>query len=231
MTERILVVEDEVSIRETIAYNLSREGFQVEQAADGNTAIEIARATKPDALILDIMLPGKDGLEVCRILRKESNVPILMLTARADEIDKIVGLEIGADDYMVKPFSMRELMTRVKALLRRVRLIREESSDSPHLQLEFGNLTINPASHEVLVNDRTVELRPKAFDLLAFLASHRGQVFSREQLLTEIWGWGYFGESRTVDVHIRWIREAIEPDPSKPVRIMTIHGVGYRFDG
>lgn len=231
MTERILVVEDEISIRETIAYNLSREGFQVEQAADGNVAIEIARTTKPDALILDIMLPGKDGLEVCRILRRESNVPILMLTARADEIDKIVGLEIGADDYMVKPFSMRELMTRVKALLRRVRLMREESSGSSHLRLEFGNLTINPASHEVLVNDRTVELRPKAFDLLAFLASHRGQVFSREQLLTEIWGWDYFGESRTVDVHIRWIREAIEPDPSKPVRIMTIHGVGYRFDG
>jgi len=231
MTERILVVEDEVSIRETIAYNLSREGFQVEQAADGNVAIEIARTTKPDALILDIMLPGKDGLEVCRILRKESNVPILMLTARADEIDKIVGLEIGADDYMVKPFSMRELMTRVKALLRRVRLMREESSDSSHLRLEFGNLTINPASHEVLVDDRPAELRPKAFDLLAFLASHRGQVFSREQLLTEIWGWDYFGESRTVDVHIRWIREAIEPDPSKPVRIMTIHGVGYRFDG
>jgi len=194
-------------------------------------AIEIARTTKPDALILDIMLPGKDGLEVCRILRKESNVPILMLTARADEIDKIVGLEIGADDYMVKPFSMRELMTRVKALLRRVRLMREESSDSSHLRLEFGNLTINPASHEVLVDDRPAELRPKAFDLLAFLASHRGQVFSREQLLTEIWGWDYFGESRTVDVHIRWIREAIEPDPSKPVRIMTIHGVGYRFDG
>jgi DNA-binding response OmpR family regulator len=231
MTERILVVEDEVSIRETIAYNLSREGFQVEQAADGNVAIEIARTTKPDALILDIMLPGKDGLEVCRILRKESNVPILMLTARADEIDKIVGLEIGADDYMVKPFSMRELMTRTKALLRRVRLMREESSDSSLLQLEFGNLKINPASHEVLVNDRPVELRPKAFDLLAFLASHRGQVFSREQLLTEIWGWDYFGESRTVDVHIRWIREAIEPDPSKPVRIMTIHGIGYRFDG
>jgi DNA-binding response OmpR family regulator len=231
MTERILVVEDEVSIRETIAYNLSREGFQVEQAADGNVAIEIARTTKPDALILDIMLPGKDGVEVCRILRKESNVPILMLTARADEIDKIVGLEIGADDYMVKPFSMRELMTRTKALLRRVRLMREESSDSSLLQLEFGNLKINPASHEVLVNDRPVELRPKAFDLLAFLASHRGQVFSREQLLTEIWGWDYFGESRTVDVHIRWIREAIEPDPSKPVRIMTIHGIGYRFDG
>jgi DNA-binding response OmpR family regulator len=154
-----------------------------------------------------------------------------MLTARADEIDKIVGLEIGADDYMVKPFSMRELMTRTKALLRRVRLMREESSDSSLLQLEFGNLKINPASHEVLVNDRPVELRPKAFDLLAFLASHRGQVFSREQLLTEIWGWDYFGESRTVDVHIRWIREAIEPDPSKPVRIMTIHGIGYRFDG
>jgi len=231
MTERILVVEDEISIRETIAYNLTREGFQVEEAADGNAAIEIARSTKPDALILDIMLPGKDGLEVCRILRKESNVPILMLTARADEIDKIVGLEIGADDYMVKPFSMRELMTRVKALLRRVRLIREESSDSFHLILEFGNLKINPASHEVLVDDRPAELRPKAFDLLAFLASHRGQVFSREQLLTEIWGWDYFGESRTVDVHIRWIREAIEPDPSKPVRIMTIHGVGYRFDG
>lgn len=231
MTGRILVVEDEISIRETIAYNLSREGFQVEQAADGNVAIEIARTTKPDALILDIMLPGKDGLEVCRILRRESNVPILMLTARADEIDKIIGLEIGADDYMVKPFSMRELMTRVKALLRRVRLIREESADSSRLRLEFDNLKINMASHEVLVDGRPVELRPKAFDLLAFLASHRGQVFSREQLLTEIWGWDYFGESRTIDVHIRWIREAIEPDPSKPVRIMTIHGVGYRFDG
>jgi DNA-binding response OmpR family regulator len=181
------------------------------------------------------MLPGIDGVEICRILRQEMSVPILMLTARDEEIDKVVGLEVGADDYMTKPFSMRELMARVKALLRRERLIREELSaegeeprDEP---LIFGDLTIDRVRREVQRNGESLHLKPREYELLVFLARHRGMVLSRDLILERVWGWDYDGGSRTVDVHVHWLREKIEPDPKKPTRIVTVRGVGYRFEG
>jgi DNA-binding response OmpR family regulator len=181
------------------------------------------------------MLPGLDGFEVCRILRREMNVPILMLTARTDEVDKVVGLEVGADDYLTKPFSMRELMARVKALLRRVRLDREElaaegeGASAGHLV--FGDLTVDQARHEILRQGEPLRLKPKEYDLLVFLACNQGIVLSRDLILERVWGWDYGGGSRTVDVHVRWLREKIEPDPANPTRIVTVRGVGYRFEG
>lgn len=232
---QILVVEDEPTLRETLAYNLSRQGYEVSTAADGPTALDVARKERPDVIILDIMLPGLDGFEVCRVLRQETNAPILMLTARDDEVDKIVGLEVGADDYMTKPFSMRELMARVKALLRRVRLLRQESEAAEEKKeserLTFGDLTIDPLRREVLRSGEPLALKPKEYDLLYFLVRHRGAVLSREQILQDVWGWDYGGGSRTVDVHVRWLREKIEPDPAQPRRIVTVRGVGYRFEG
>ncbi|MFQ5611810.1 MAG: response regulator transcription factor [Anaerolineae bacterium] len=238
---KVLVVEDEVTLLETLEYNLSRQGYQVFTAADGLTALELARQQRPDVIVLDVMLPGLDGFEVCRILRQEMSAPILMLTARADEVDKIVGLEVGADDYLTKPFSMRELLARVKALLRRVRLIREElaANGEPHDQessrqasaLAFGDLVIDPARREVLYREEPLRLRPKEYELLLFLARNRGTVLSRDLILERVWGWDYGGGSRTVDVHVRWLREKIEADPTKPVRIVTVRGIGYRFEG
>jgi DNA-binding response OmpR family regulator len=238
MAEKILIVEDEVSLQETLAYNLKRQGYEVETASDGPSGLEIARLTRPNLIVLDIMLPGIDGFEVCRILRQEMNTPVLMLTARDDEIDRVVGLEVGADDYMTKPFSMRELLARVKAMLRRVRLVREEVSASaaveaaPTVQaINFSNLTLDMVRREVRLNDEPIALKPKEYELLLFLGQHRGQVLSREFILERVWGWNYIGDSRTVDVHVRWLREKIEPDPSAPVRIVTIRGAGYRFEG
>lgn len=235
MAEKILIVEDELTLLETLAYNMKRQGYETYTASDGLGAIEIARRERPDLIILDIMLPGIDGFEVCRILRKDMNTPILMLTARDDEIDRVVGLEVGADDYLTKPFSMRELLARTKALLRRVRLIREEisSSESPngHQVYVFQNLIIDMDRREVSLDGKPFAVKPKEFELLVFLAQHRGQVLSREEILERVWGWGFIGDSRTVDVHIRWLREKIEPAPSDPHRIITIRGVGYRFEG
>lgn len=240
MAEKILVVDDEVALQETLAYNLRREGYEVATAGDGNTALELAHTFKPNLILLDVMLPGIDGFELCRILRQDMKTPVLMLTARDDEIDRVVGLEVGADDYMTKPFSMRELMARVKAMLRRVRMIREEvtsqvaaSSESETLPLvfTFGNLTIDPSRREARLNGQVIALKPKEFELLLFLAQHRGQVLSREHILQQVWDWDYYGDSRTVDVHIRWLREKIEEDPSRPVRIITVRGAGYRFEG
>jgi DNA-binding response OmpR family regulator len=236
MSETILVVEDELVLRETLAYNLGKQGYEVHTAEEGNTGVDLAYEVQPDLILLDIMLPGIDGFEVCRLLRKEMNVPILMLTARADEVDKIVGLEVGADDYLTKPFSMRELLARIKALLRRVRMTREEvaaeveEDEAPH-QLIFDNLVIDMDRREVFLNDESLDLRPKEYDLLVCLAQNRGRVLSREQLLENVWEWDYTGGSRTVDVHIRWLREKIERDPGHPVRIITVRGVGYRFEG
>ncbi len=236
MTEKILIVEDEAALQEALAYNLKREGYQVEVAGDGLTALELARSLHPDIILLDIMLPGMDGFEVCRTLRKEMSTPVLMLTARDDEIDRVVGLEVGADDYLTKPFSMRELMARVKAMLRRVRLIREEISaaspepEAPKL-MKFDNLTINLTRHEVRLNDQPIPMKPKEYELLVYLANHRGMVLTRDSLLEKLWGWDYVGDSRTVDVHIRWLREKIEADPQKPQRIITVRGAGYRFEG
>jgi DNA-binding response OmpR family regulator len=234
MAEKILVVEDEPTLLETLAYNLNRQGYQVEQAIDGEAAVQLARQACPDLVVLDVMLPKLDGFEVCRILRAEMNVPILMLTARDDEIDRIVGLEMGADDYISKPFSMRELMARVKAQLRRVRLIREEiggADDQSHEILKFGNLSLDLTRREIQIGERILELKPKEYDLMLFLAQHRGQVLSREFIMERVWGWDFTGGSRTVDVHMRWLREKIEPDPAKPERIVTVRGAGYRFEG
>jgi DNA-binding response OmpR family regulator len=235
MPESILVVEDEPSLQETLAYNLKKEGYTVEAVGDGLVALESARRMKPDLIVLDLMLPGIDGFEVCRILRKEMTTAILMLTARDDEIDRVVGLEVGADDYLTKPFSMRELMARVKAQLRRTRLIREEmgkqAADIPQEKLTFGNLVINQTRREVILNDTPLQLKPKEYELLLFLAEHRGQMLSREFILERVWGWDYIGDSRTVDVHVRWLRQKIEAEPARPERIITVRGGGYRFEG
>lgn len=233
MAEKILVVEDEKALQETLAYNLEHEGYEVTVAGDGETAIDKARALHPDLLVLDIMLPGKDGFEVCRILRQEMNTPILMLTARDDEIDRVVGLEVGADDYMTKPFSMRELMARVKAMLRRVRLIRQEVKvvEPPSEQLNFGNLTIDLKRREANLNNKPLDLKPKEYDLLLYFLEHPSRALSRDTLLEQVWGWDFSGDSRTVDVHIRWLREKIEETPSEPKRLVTVRGAGYRFEG
>jgi DNA-binding response OmpR family regulator len=235
MSETILVVEDEPSLQETLAYNLKKEGYTVSTVGDGREALDLARKLKPDLIVLDLMLPSLDGFEVTRVLRKEMTTPILMLTARDDEIDRVVGLEVGADDYLTKPFSMRELMARVKAQLRRARLIREELGNQPvgmpHEKLAFDNLVINQTRREVILNDAPLQLKPKEYELLLFLAKHKGQMLSREFVLERVWGWDYIGDSRTVDVHIRWLRQKIEVNPAKPERIVTVRGGGYRFEG
>lgn len=238
MPDHILVIEDETALRETLVYNLQKQGYQVSAEQDGAKAIHTARVTPPDLILLDLMLPGLDGFEVCRILRQEMNVPILMLTARADEIDRVIGLEVGADDYITKPFSMRELLARVKAQLRRVRMDKANNpsqqpltpSPNPNV-LQFGNLEININRHQVLLNDQPLDLKPKEYELMLFLARHHGKVLSRELILQRVWEWDFSGGSRTVDVHIRWLREKIENDPSTPQRIVTVRGAGYRFDG
>jgi DNA-binding response OmpR family regulator len=234
MTEKILVVEDEPTLQETLAYNLKRQGYYVFTAGDGQQALEKAREIHPDLIILDIMLPILDGFEVCRILRQEMSVPILVLTARDEEIDRVIGLEMGADDYITKPFSMREFLARVKAQLRRVRLVREEmdKKSSPIKEiLQFDNLTLNLTRREVLLKEKPMALKPKEYDLLLFLARHQEQVLSRELILERVWGWEFSGGSRTVDVHVRWLREKIEENPADPKRIITVRGSGYRFEG
>lgn len=236
MPETILIVEDEPALQDTLSYNLKKDGFTIEAVGDGRTAIESARRLKPDLIILDLMLPEIDGFEVCRILRREMTTPILMLTARDDEIDRVVGLEVGADDYLTKPFSMRELLARVKAQLRRARLMREElgkpaDTQPPHEKLTFDNLTVNLTRREVIFNNEPLPLKPQEYELLLFFAEHRGQMLSREFILERVWGWDYIGDSRTVDVHVRWLRQKIETDPGEPKRIVTVRGGGYRFEG
>ncbi len=234
MADKILIVEDEPTLLETLSYNLTRQGYLVVKAADGQAALTMARESTPDLIVLDIMLPVMDGFEVCRILRQEMNVPIIMLTARDDEIDRVVGLEMGADDYMTKPFSMREFLARVKAQLRRVRLIREEidsDQETPREILRFDDLTIDLSRREVRLGEQVLTTKPKEFDLLLFLARHPEHVLSRDLILERVWGWGFSGGSRTVDVHVRWLREKIEKDPAHPTRILTVRGSGYRFDG
>ena len=236
MPETILVVEDEPALRDTLSYNLKKDGFTVEAVGDGRAALDSARKLRPDLIVLDLMLPEIDGFEVCRILRKEMTTPILMLTARDDEIDRVVGLEVGADDYLTKPFSMRELMARVKAQLRRSRLLREELSKSvdtqkQHDKLSFDNLVVNLTRREVILNGEPLPLKPQEYDLLLFFAEHKGQMLSREFILERVWGWDFIGDSRTVDVHVRWLRQKIEADASDPKRIVTVRGGGYRFEG
>ena len=236
MAEKILVVDDEISLQETLTYNLKKQGYDVETTGNGAEAIELARQIRPDLVILDVMLPGLDGFEVCRILRREMSTPVLMLTARDDEIDRVVGLEVGADDYLAKPFSMRELIARVKAMLRRVRLDLEEASQAEAAKplakiMTFYNLCIDMTRREITVDGQVVAFKPKEYELLTFFAQHQGQVLSREFILERVWGWDFIGDSRTVDVHVRWLREKIEADPANPERIITVRGAGYRFEG
>ena len=222
----VLVVEDEPTLVATLRYNLEREGHKVLTAADGETGLSLARTQRPDVVLLDLMLPGMSGLELCRILRRESTVPILMLTARAEETDKVVGLELGADDYVTKPFSMRELIARVGALLRRAEL-------APPTEREVmvaGDLQVDLRRREASRNGELLQLKPKEYELLVFLLRNRGRAFTREQLLNQVWGYDFAGDTRTVDVHVSWLRQKVEPEPSKPVRLITVRGVGYRFD-
>jgi len=231
---RVLVVDDEESLTMTIAYNLRREGYEVEAVTDGEQALEVAQATQPDLVVLDLMLPGMDGFEVCRQIRRTSAIPVLMLTARDEEIDRVVGLEIGADDYMTKPFSMRELVARVKAMLRRREFLRQEmrQTDGPRRDMiEFGGLSISRETRQVMLNEKSIQLKPKELDLLDFLMRNRERVYSATQLLEHVWGYAYSGDTRTVPVHIRGLRRKIESDPSNPTRIETVRGVGYRFVG
>ena len=229
MGDKILVVEDDRTLLDVLKYNLVKEGYNVVTATDGAQALEIARSQKPELIVLDIMLPELDGLEVCRILRKDMTVPILMLTARGEEIDKIVGLEVGADDYMTKPFSMRELLARVRAMLRRTRMMGPESAEEG--MINIGNIEIDIPRRRATLSGVMLDLTQKEFDLLAFLARNRGLVFSREQLLERVWGYDYVGGTRTVDVHVRWLREKIEENPAKPKRLITVRGVGYKLEG
>jgi DNA-binding response OmpR family regulator len=225
MARTILVVDDEPTLRETLAEALDADGFRVITAADGREALAQFREHRPELVVLDLMLPELSGVEVCRILRQESGVPILMLTAKSSEIDKVLGLELGADDYVTKPFSLRELTARIRALLRRT----EQAVAEGPATVALGDLTVDLAGHRVLRDGAQVALKPKVFELLAFLLRHPGQVFSREQLLENVWGYDYAGETRTVDVHVHWLRTAIEPDPAAPSLIQTVRGVGYVF--
>jgi DNA-binding response OmpR family regulator len=221
----VLVVDDEPTLVSTLKYNLERDGYRVLTAEDGAAAITVARAEHPDIMVLDLMLPVMDGLEVCRVLRREMSLPILMLTAKSDEVDKVVGLEMGADDYVTKPFGMRELLARVRALLRR----REASTETE--MLTSGDLTVDLRRREARRDGKPLELKPKELELLIFFVQNRGRAFTREQLLRDVWGYDFLGDSRTVDVHIRWLRQKIEVEPAKPVRLVTVRGVGYRFEG
>lgn len=228
---RILVVDDEKSIVELIKFNLEREGFQVLTAFDGNEALEKARREKPELIILDVMLPGIDGIEVCRSLSQDVNtrqIPIIMLSARTEELDKVLGLEMGADDYITKPFSPRELIARVKARIRRSQSMRNDTG-SRDTKLIIGGVVIDCDRFEVTFKGEKVELTPKEFELLRFLAEQPGKVLSREFLLEKIWGYDFMGDSRTVDVHIRHIRQKLECAPGSPNLIETVRGVGYRF--
>lgn len=223
---KVIIVEDESSLQQALSYSLRKEGYDVTVARDGAEALNLFRLNKPDLVLLDIMLPVMNGLEVCRILRKESTVPIIMLTARAEEIDKVTGLDIGADDYVTKPFSMRELMARIRALIRR-----EYNRNTDGEILSFGVITIDTARHTATRSGQSFELTPKEFDLLSFLARNKGLVFSREQLLERVWGYDFAGNTRTVDVHIRWLREKIEPDANLPQYLITVRGTGYKLEG
>jgi two-component system response regulator RegX3 len=226
----VLVVEDEPTVRETLAEALIEDGLQVTTAADGPQALERFRADHPDLVILDLMLPGMSGIEVCRVIRAESPLPILMLTARDSELDKVLGLELGADDYVTKPFSLRELQARIRALLRRSdATARQATSAGEQRTVDLGSVQVDLAGHQILRDGRPLPVKPKAFELLAFLIRNAGQVFSREQLLERVWGYDYAGETRTVDVHVHWLRAHIEADVAKPVYLQTVRGVGYVF--
>ena len=234
MARSVLVVDDERTLREALAEALQQDGLDVVTASDGAEALDRFRESMPDLVLLDVMLPQISGIEVCRIMRSESSVPIVMLTAKDGEIDKVVGLEIGADDYVTKPFSLRELMARIHVQLRRVEAA--EATPSPGVSstshdraeaVELGSVTVDLAGHRLLKDGHDVSIKPKAFELLAFLVRNPGQVFSRDQILERVWGYEYAGETRTVDVHVHWLRAAIEDEPATPRYLQTVRGVGY----
>jgi two-component system alkaline phosphatase synthesis response regulator PhoP len=224
--KKILVVDDEPTLLATLKYSLEQENYEVLTASDGEAAVETARSAQPDLIVLDLMLPGMSGIEVCRVLRKETFVPVLMLTAKDSEVDKVVGLEIGADDYMTKPFGMPELLARVRALLRR-------AGTSPPIGdvLRSGDLKIDLTRREAYRADNVIHLKPKEFELLTYFVRNPGRAVTREQLLSDIWGFEFLGDTRTVDVHVRWLRTKIEESPEEPVRLVTVRGTGYRFEG
>ncbi len=228
MMPKILLVEDERSIAEGLKVSLESEGFQVGWAKDGNEALAAWDRTRPDLIVLDLMLPGMSGTEVCRTIRARSDVPIIMLTARDTEVDRVVGLEIGADDYLTKPFSTRELIARIRAILRRAPLA-ASSAALDEAPVEASGVRIDRSRHEVRVDGDRVELPPKEFELLAVLVEHAGRVLTRNQLIDEVWGSDYVGDTKTLDVHVRRLRGRIEADPTEPARILTVRGIGYRF--
>jgi len=220
---RVLVIDDEPTIVETIEHKLRREGYSVFKAGTAEDGIRTFRQVRPDIILLDVMLPNRSGFDLCRAIRRDSRTPIIFLTARASEDDRIAGLELGGDDYVTKPFNLSELAARIKAVLRRT------AGDVPQEVIEVGNLRIDPRTHETYLDESPISLAPKEFALLYFLAQNAGQVFSRDTLLDRVWGQDAFVHSRTVDVHVRWLRERIERDPSKPQRLITVRGVGYKF--
>lgn len=229
MNQKILIVDDEKAIADILDFNLKREGYETVVAYDGEEGLEKFRKTNPDLVLLDIMMPKIDGLQVCKMIRNESNTPIIMLTAKAEEVDKVVGLEFGADDYVTKPFSVREMMARVKANLRRVVL--DSDQGAKQNILSYGSLVINRDRYEVKKADKVIDLTVREYELLDYLASQKDQIFTREQLLEHVWGFEYFGDVRTVDVTVRRLREKIEDDPGKPAWISTKRGIGYYFKG
>lgn len=226
---KILVVDDEPMVRDVLARYLEADGFEVATASDGLEALDAVRHTDPDLVVLDLMLPHLDGLEVMRRLRERADTPVVLLTAKGEEVDRIVGLELGADDYVAKPFSPREVVARVRAVLRRGERLRDDEDRGPDV-LEFDDLTIDRARREARRGDTTMHLTRKEFELLDFLASQPGRTFSRTELLEEVWDFAWDGDSSTVTVHIRRLREKIEEDPSDPRRLVTVWGVGYRFE-
>ncbi|MFM5951976.1 MAG: response regulator transcription factor [Micrococcales bacterium] len=223
---RVLVVEDEQSLREPLVYMLEKEGYEVLEAADGNVAIELFRANNPDLVLLDLMMPGMSGNEVCRVIRQTSNVPVIMLTAKDSEIDKVVGLEIGADDYVTKPYSTRELLARMKAVLRR----NSEPTPVTDGLLEGGPVSMDVDRHLVFVNGQKVAMPLKEFELLELLLENRNRVLTRAQIIDRVWGSNYFGDTKTLDVHVKRIRSKIEDDPARPVHLVTVRGLGYKFE-
>ncbi|CAN5782384.1 response regulator transcription factor [soil metagenome] len=227
MSRTLLIVDDEPTLLETLADSFRQEGYRVVAASDGREALNQFRAEKPDLVMLDLMLPELSGVEVCRIIRQESGVPILMLTAKDGEIDKVIGLELGADDYVTKPFSLRELQARTRALLRRSD--QALAAEKPPAVVDLGRVQVDLAGHRLLRDGEPLPVKPRAFELLTFLLRHPGQVFNRDQLLEQVWGYDYPGETRTVDVHVHWLRSQIEDDSSSPRFLHTVRGVGYVF--
>jgi DNA-binding response OmpR family regulator len=221
---KLLIVEDDETLRETLVYNLTREGYEVAQASDGVAALDRAREQQPQIILLDIALPGLDGLTVCRTLRRELDAAIILLTARGGEVDRIVGLDSGADDYITKPFSFGELLARLRAVLRR-------GQRELNTQLKSGDLTLDLVGRRAFRGEQVLNLTPREYELLAELIRHKGAVLTRDLLLQRVWGFDFSGDTRTVDVHIRWLREKIEDDPATPKRIETVRGLGYRFEG